>query len=72
MGRIRRFQRTLLTGLTGINSLVFCISSDFGPGRSILYTGLSMLVVLSFIMAYSAFKRNSGKRNLQARRIPNK
>jgi|GEM_PF-6444247 len=57
----------MLTGLTGINSFVFCQSGGFGTGRSVLYTGLSMLIMLSLIVTYGVIKKN-----LQAKRISDK
>jgi len=58
MDRIRRFQRTMLTGLTGINSFVFCLSSDIGTGRSFVYALLSMMIVLILIMGYILIRKN--------------
>lgn len=58
MERIRRFQRTLITGLTGINSFVFCLSSDVGAGRSLVYSFGSMLIMLTLIMGYIMIRKN--------------
>lgn len=67
MERIRLFQRTLLTALTGINSFVFCQSGNSGTVLSIVYAGISMLVMLSLIMTYCRIKKT-----LTTQRIRNK
>ncbi|HLP56696.1 MAG TPA: hypothetical protein VK151_16785 [Fluviicola sp.] len=56
MDRIRRFQRTLITSLVGINTFVFSFSSDLGIGAAFLYTGAAMAGTLILIFAYILLK----------------
>jgi len=57
MDRIRRFQRSLITVLVGINSFVFSISSDIGVAKSFLFAFSAMLIALLFIMSYIILKK---------------
>lgn len=56
MDRIRRFQRTLMTSLVGINTFVFSFSNDLGIGVSFLYTGIAILGTLVLIFTYVLLK----------------
>lgn len=67
MDRIRRFQRSLITILAGINSFVFSVSNDFGVGLSLFYAAAAMLATLTVILAYILIKKRS-----QARRVSGK
>ncbi|ASS50013.1 MAG: hypothetical protein A3D31_10590 [Candidatus Fluviicola riflensis] len=59
MDRIRRFQRTLITSLVGINTFVFSFSNDFGIAAAILFTGAAILGTLVIIFAYILVRRKA-------------
>ncbi|MES2556201.1 MAG: hypothetical protein V4604_08630 [Bacteroidota bacterium] len=59
MDRIRRFQRTLITSLVGINTFVFSFSNDFGLGAAFLFTGGAILGTLVIIFAYVLVRRKA-------------
>jgi hypothetical protein len=52
MDRIRRFQRTLITSLVGINTFVFSFSNDVGLGAAFLFTAGAILGTLVLIFTY--------------------
>jgi hypothetical protein len=56
MDRIRRFQRTLITSLVGINTFVFSVSNDLGVGASFVYTGVAILGTIVLIFTYVLLK----------------
>jgi hypothetical protein len=59
MDRIRRFQRTLITSLVGINTFVFSFSNDMGIGMAFLVTGLAILGTLVIIFTYVLLRRKT-------------
>lgn len=57
MDRIRRFQRSLITSLVGINTFVFSFSNDLGVATSAAYTFVAMIATLLLILAYIGVKK---------------
>lgn len=67
MDRIRRFQRSLITILVGINTFVFCFSNDLSITKSLAYALSGMLSALLMILIYIAFKKR-----FEAKRVSGK
>jgi uncharacterized membrane protein YccC len=61
MDRIKRFQRTLIITLTGLNTFVYCVSVDLSWKKNFLFTTISLLIagisVLAFVQSKRALKR---------------
>jgi hypothetical protein len=68
MDRIRRFQRSLITILVGINSFVFCFSSELGVAQSVVYSVSAMLCTLLIIVSFTLIKKRFSARRFR----PNK
>jgi hypothetical protein len=61
MDRIKRFQRTLIISLTGLNTFVYCVSVDLSWKKTFLFTTLSLVIaglsVIAFVQSKRAIKR---------------
>jgi hypothetical protein len=61
MDRIKRFQRTLIISLTGLNTFVYCVSVDLSWKKTLLFTTLSLVIaglsVIAFVQSKRALKR---------------
>lgn len=67
MDRIRRFQRSLITILVGINTFVFCFSNDQGITKSLAYSLSAMLSALLMILIYIAVKKRFETRRVSGK-----
>uniref|UniRef100_UPI00404B01DE hypothetical protein n=1 Tax=Fluviicola sp. TaxID=1917219 RepID=UPI00404B01DE len=57
MDRIKRFQRTLIITLTGLNTFVYCVSSDFPWKKTLLFTFISFIIAGISVLAFVQSKR---------------
>jgi hypothetical protein len=61
MDRIKRFQRTLIISLTGLNTFVYCVSVDLSWKKIFLFTSISLVIaglsVIAFVQSKRALKR---------------
>lgn len=67
MERVKRFQRTLLISLTGINTLFYSLSQAQSFGKSFIYSLLGMTAMLCIIYIHASLKKAS-----DSKRIPTK
>lgn len=65
MDRIRRFQRSLITILVGINSFVFCFSNELGVAQSLVYSVSAMLCTLLIIVTFIVLKKRFSTRRFR-------
>lgn len=62
MERIRRFQRSLIISLTGINTFVYSISMELAWNKIILFTLSAMLAALFLVALIIQSKQYLKKR----------